>query len=308
MELVWELPELAADVGAYLPLFSLEVEHGFFPGGQCRDLRFACPTRIGQVMRNAGLLMRVNPSGFEVFYDGSQLDCLRRYATDPEQPLDLVFKAFARDPLFVNYTEPEVYAADALLYFDNRRGAVADAGRVRLTTAEVVSMADLVSLDSPQLVEVLDRHDRLAHPLLVANIHLDEADLTPQTESAEIAPVRHYVRFRSRQTFWMYYLQGDLARDGLTITDLDNQVQFELLGPEALSNRQNALVYCSQTALPLRERSDYRFQLRENNGGSGRVLLRRLPVASAHQISRDTRNGDTRNGETVLVSKIFVIG
>ena len=70
---------------------------------------------------------------------------------------------------------------------------------------------------------------------------------------------------------------------------------------EVMADRQTAWTIRSKTPLTMQERSEYRFQLREEASGNGKVLIRRLPVASAEHIGVD-QSGN----RATLVSEMYV--
>ena len=121
-------------MGRYMPLFSIEVEHGFFMDGRCQHLEFVPSPQTRQVIRNVGLLARFLENSIHVFYDRSNIEGLRLYASSAERPLSLSFKVFSRDPFFSNYTEPDIYMDNSILYFHNQEAKTEDTGRYPLPT------------------------------------------------------------------------------------------------------------------------------------------------------------------------------
>lgn len=278
-------------MGHYLPLFSIEADHSFFPDGFCRELHWDPTPQTDMAINNAGLLTRKVMNGVRVFYDRNSLDTLRAHAADPEDPLNLMFKVFCRDSLFMNYTEPPTYRDDAILYADNLNVEGDENARLRLHQDEYLGEADFKSLDSPLFEDVLSHRDRLVRPQIVVNIRFtgDEAGLLGEQSPA--TPKVYFVSFRARETIWKYSLLGEVAKEGLYIADLDNGIEFEMGEADTLSDKRPALTFRSKTYIPLRERSDCRFQLRERNSGTGKVIIRRLPVASTSQIGREVIEG-----------------
>jgi hypothetical protein len=85
------------------------------------------------------------------------------------------------------------------------------------------------------------------------------------------------------------------------ITDLNHEIEFEATGRASLPGNRMAMTFRSKQRIPLREKSEYRFQLREKETNGGRVLIRRLPVASAGQFYKETVDG-----KEAIVSEIFI--
>jgi hypothetical protein len=212
----------------------------------------------------------------------------------------LRFKVFSKDPCFMNYTHPTTYSEDAILCFDNLQTkedeAVSD---ITLHEEEYVSEADFRKLDLYLLDDFLSTKDKLIRPAFVVNIRiaLQEGGLIDKHEAPAL--LNYTVRFKARETFWKYYLLGDMAKRKSYIHDRNNGTGFECIGEETLSDKRTAVIFRSIEAIPLREKSDCHFQLREQEGG--KVLIKRLPVASASHIFREIING-----KEAAVSEIYI--
>ena len=92
-----------------------------------------------------------------------------------------------------------------------------------------------------------------------------------------------------------------MANDAFDVNDRDEKIEFVAEGESSLADNRVALTFRSKTLLPFRERSSYRFQLRDKNPGGGRVIIRQLPVASPSQLSREIIDG-----EQALVSEMYI--
>jgi hypothetical protein len=288
-------------MATYSPLFSLQAEHSFFRDNLCRSLDFVPTPSTSSVMGNAGLLTRSSSSGINVFYESARAEALRMYAGNTDEPLNLSFKVFTVDPRFWNYTEPSAYKDGAMLYFDNSDAQPGDDGRLRLHSDEFAGDSNFEDIGSPKVSGIVKRQDGLLRPVFVVSISVAESDVTPPDNQAAVAPKSYYVRFQARHTFWKYYLLGELAKEDFYVNDQDEAIEFVAVGESSLADNRTALAFISKTLLPLREKSQYRFQLRDKNSGGGRILIRRLPVASASHISKEVIDG-----EVSLVSEMFI--
>ena len=288
-------------MGRYLPLFSFEATHDFFADGRCHELDCVATSETETTIAKTGLLSRNMTHGVRVFYDRDTLDGLRDQAADQDQPLDLTFKVFSRDKLFGIYTRPPTYTENAILYVDNSQVESNTGAAIRLHQAEYLSEADLENLSSTLFHDVFSPRDLLVKPLMVVKIRITSNDAELLAEQHPVTSKNYFVNFRATQTIWKYYLLGDIAKEGLYIADIDNGIEFESGQAETLSDARTALTFRSKTYIPLQERSGCRFQLRERNSGTGRVLIRRLPVASANQIGREVVAG-----EEMPVSEMFI--
>jgi hypothetical protein len=260
-------------MGLYLLLFSIEVEHHFFSGGLCRELNFVPTSKTDMVIKKTGLLTKNTINGICLFYDENKSECLQLYAADPDEPLSFGFKVFSRDPFFENYTELPASKEDSILYFDNRDVEIDTAGKFRLHNEEYVSETDFENLDSRLLEDILNKRDRLIRPIFTVNIFVPEKEGSLFDEQSKAISTSYQLKFKSRQTFWKYYLLGDIAGEDSYVADLNNETEFEFAGVESLADNRAALTFRSKTTLPFRERSDCRFQLRDRNSGGGKVLI-----------------------------------
>lgn len=288
-------------MGAYLPLFSLDVEHEFFSRGMSASLEFMPASGCERLMANTGLLKRVASNGLRIFYDEERGDALRAYAAEGEEALRFVFKVYSRDPLFVNYTEPSSYRENAVLYFNNRVARSASGGSPRLSLEDCVSPADFKALSDPVFEGVLDKRDVLLRPAFIVDISLGALELGAFLDGGRVESKAYQLAFRAKRTFWKYCLIGDLSKKNVFVTDVANGLEFERMGEEALSASTTAVVFQSKQPISLQQRFDYRLQLREKGPAGGRVLIKRLPVASANRIDREIINGEER-----VVSEIYV--
>ena len=291
----------------YAPLFSVTVGHGFFADDACPAVGLALDAPSATLAARAGLLVRTRPGRIAVLHDESRRDALAMWAADGPESFRLDLQVTSGDPLFSDYTEPGTARDGAILAFD---GATAtpdpEGGRYRLSKEEYVSEQDFEDLTSDRVTSALTPRALLVRPLALIRIPLaDEAGalLDPGDGDAGRA---YRIDLRARETYWRYLLLGDLAERTSSITDLDMGAQFDFGGEALLPGNRKALAFRSTTRIPLSERSDRRFQLRlegANGSGNGRVLVKRLPVATPRGIYRETIDG-----ESAFVSDIFVNG
>ncbi len=281
-------------MGSYQPLFHLAVHHLFFDEALCLNLAFVPTQSSASLLQRIGLLTRNTANGIGVFYDDAQIEALEHYVNDLEVPLSFQYKIFSKDPLFKNYTEAPAYKDDTLLYFDSRKARTEGEHVFRLHTSDTVSEADFKAIASPPLVDILNKKDRRVKPVCVVHIEMSPAFF-------EDGAKRYTIKFAVRKTYWKYYLLGSLAEKETYISDLNNETAFESGGITTLPGRKRALIYRSTRPIGLRENVQRRFQLREKSAGNGKVIIKRLPVASADQI-----NTEIINGKESVISEIYV--
>lgn len=289
-------------MGPFLPLFSVGVEHGFFSDGLWRHVRFVPAADSQALMNRAGFLIRNTLNGIELYYDQGRTGALELFLEEADGNLSFGFKVYVDDEAFKNYSEAFLSAPDALPYFESGRG-VPDGDRIRLHRAKQVSAKDMAPIESASFSGLLGSRDLRVPPAFAVKIVFRQGRGASLEKTLEAGPARYFLRFGPRQTYWTYYLLGPFADKGVSIVDLDEGIGFEPLGPVSLSDERPALAFRSMAPIPLGQRSARRFQLREVGSGNGKVLVRRLPVAAASQVDRQTIGG-----KVVSVSEVYVNG
>ncbi len=281
-------------MGFYQPLFTLSVEHTYFSDGLWKGLEFTPTPATQKVLTGAGMLFRHTPNGIGMFYDEEKSQALRLYAEDTDGILNFSFKANAKDRTFANYTAPSTHKKGAILYFNNRETKnTAESGKISLSKEGYVSEKDFEEIDALVAEGALSDSDRRATPDFVVNI------FTGFSGGEGFTAKNYSISFNARQSFWKYHLLGNMNRTNPYIVDLDSQVEFEFCGDVMLQGNKPAKIFRSKQLIPVLERSNYRFQLREPGPGTGKVLIKRLPVASEGRLGMEVING---KNEVVLES------
>ena len=286
---------------SYLPLFSVQAEHTFFTGGWCKGLDFRPTPKTAAVFNKADLLMKNAPYGIRIYYNRNNTDAFKLYLSDPDEPLCPAFKVYARDPSFKNYANHRDPGGESVLYFDNEITKRDDNGGLRLHEAQYVSDDDFELLNSPRLAEIIDSGDRIVKPEFIVSIRLKEEEIMRSKDPSDIPFQKYCLTFKARETIWKYYLMGSLNQMDSYIVDLDNEMEFEDAGQESLPDNRMAVTFRSKQKLSLREKSEYRFQLKNKGPNGGKTLIRRLPVASAEFFFKEKTNG-----EEAIISEIFI--
>lgn len=283
-------------------MFSVSVEHGYFTDGAWKGLDFVPVPATVKVINGANVLVRPTKNGVAAFYDESRSDALRLYAKDANGALCFSFKVYAKDRTFANYTSPAMRSGNAVLYLDNREGVTdSGVGRIRLSKEDSVSEKDFREIDSLVAEDILCDRDRRVPPDFVVSVCV-EPGVGDDTSAA--SGWRHrdcFIRFDARQAYWKYHLLGNMNRSSPFIVDLDNRVEFEFCGEVLLPGDRPAKVFRSKEQIPVLEKSACRFQLREQGPGTGKVLVKRLPVGSESRLGMDVIDG-----KSVIVAESFI--
>lgn len=287
-------------MSAYSLLFDFDVKHDYFANHKAVSVRFEPHSETAKLLKSLGLIERRRDNGIALFFEEGQREALRLYAEDEQEPLQFVYKAYVDDPLFERYTTPMPNRSGKVLRFKNDLPRQALSEDVVIHPDDRVSEVALASIETLQDDGLLTARDGLLKPSFLLQLAANAESGLRDDEGVFNGP--HYmIHFAATQSYWKYFLLGDIAKRDAYIVDLSEQVEFEPSGEEALANQQIALTYVSKEAIAMQQRSECRFQLRESSFGGGKVLIKRLPVASANQVGRGQYHG-----KEVVVSEIYV--
>ena len=279
----------------YRPLFDIAVEHRYFADSYCRGLQWRLHDTAAGLLQRTLCAWRATTHGITMYADVSRTGLLKDLLAETTPPFSFGLSIRASDPLFRHYTDGLGSDPAAVFALDSDKGVREDDGRIRLHTQDCVSADDRATANTgtPRERSTAPRFDiRLAIDVDA----FEEAAISPN------AAGKHYcLRFAARQTYWQYNVLGDWPPDELGVIDPAERIGFEAHGTRHLANGRIAHTFRSKTAIPLQEQASQRFQLRVQEQGTERVVVKRLPVASAGQFSIEEHAGAPR-----WVSEIYV--
>ncbi|WP_292996467.1 hypothetical protein [Nitrosomonas sp.] len=285
-------------MGTYRPLLSVTVEHAYFLGGNCKTLEFVPTNSCAALLRKAGLLLKSSESGVAIYFDEEKIDILRLHAEDE---FALVFKVFSKDSNFFRYTTPGAPPDNTILLLNNQHITLDPTDKQMLHNGPNVTDEALIDSKADQLEGILDRKDYLVKPAFIVQMFVTADAQGLCSEKLDVAARKFYIRFTTNQSFWKYYISGDLSKRNVYIADLDNVVQFNNAGSILLPGHREAILLQSSVAIPMQEQHHHRLQLRESGNMGDKVLIKRLPNASVNQIYGEMMSGKMEN-----VSEIYI--
>jgi len=113
------------------------------------------------------------------------------------------------------------------------------------------------------------------------------------------------VSFSARNTYWKYFLiskYNNNLKNAVIDSGADN---LKFKGPEEvkMKNGSDAVVFVSETPLPLKQIYDLRFQLKSVRNGisSGKTLMDKLPLASVEMIKPESREENSKVFSEIIV-------
>lgn len=276
-------------------IFRVLFEHAFFADGALRAVRIVPVAACHDMLRRAGVLLRVHDDGIAAFGDGKAVERLRLHVAEAGGSLNMAFLVFFTDPQFWEYTLP-ARPKDKLLFLNTARSVRDDAGRQILHATPSVPASAFVERDHADLVAILGKRVLAPAPAMVLQVAVSSSLL-----DAPDPGQRHFhARFEAASSHWKYCLFGaNEAQAG--IVDLAGDMEFDHFAGVEIAERRRADVFLSKRAMPMREVSAARFQLRAMSSAGGRVLIKRMPNASVGKCFRENKDGNE-----ILVSEIFI--
>lgn len=271
-------------MGLYRPLFTVSVEHGYFADGRWRQLDFVPDPETSRMAGLPCLVIKQTDNGVMACVDEENREPLRVWAAGRDGKLQFRFMVRARDRNFANYTDYPLREG-SIPCFDNLGNAEQTGGEIRLNREELVSGTDFREVDALVAEGTLDATKKLTPPDFIVTLFVD-----PEGEQG-FACREYRIGFGTRQSFWKYYLLGDMNREQSFIVDLEKKVEFLPCDEAMLAGNRPARVFRSNQTVPLLERSEYRFQLKERGAGGERVLIKRLSLASEARLGRELIDG-----------------
>ncbi|MDO9310744.1 MAG: hypothetical protein Q7T85_03505 [Nitrosomonas sp.] len=243
-------------------------------------------------------MLKSSESGVAIYFDEEKIDILRLHAEDE---FSLIFKVFSTDSNFFRYTTPSAPPDNVILFLNNQHITLDPTGKQMLHNGPNVTDEALIDCNADRLEGMLDRKDYLVKPAFIVQMFVSADAQGLCSEKLDVAARKFYIRFSSNQSFWRYYISGDLSKRNVYIVDLNNAVQFNNAGNILLPGHRETVVLQSSVAIPMQEQHHHRLQLRESANMGDKVLIKRLPNASVNQMYGEMMNGKMEN-----VSEIYI--
>ncbi|MTV36326.1 hypothetical protein [Duganella radicis] len=246
----------------YLRLFTLVISHEYL-ADMPGNMRFVPSAACAALMEREGLLLRHTPHGAELWREERALP-----ASDALLPL--AFAVFSCDPQLQYCTDWPV--APPLRYVSN--------GGDELLRAETLAGSGAAR-----------------QPLL--SVEIDHR----QGARGDTGHKTYRIALASKKIHWKYFFTGNLAGKKLSIVDLDAPDGDRGIGfaASAMPATEDGTAYTSEGPLPMQRLPQQRLQLREE-GGAGKVLIRRLPNANMEKLGKERG----RDGRSMIVAEIYI--
>lgn len=145
-------------------------------------------------------------------------------------------------------------------------------------------------------------------PIAIVDISLSGAikeEFINGVKENEIPFYSYKISFSARSTFWKYFLISKYNSNLKNTTIDSGESEFKFKGPEQvkMKNGQDAVMFVSNSPLPLRQIQDLRFQLKNVRMGivNGKTIMDRLPSPSPETIKPDSRDENSKVYSEIII-------
>ena len=132
-------------------------------------------------------------------------------------------------------------------------------------------------------------------PLAFIEIYLKELQMHYEADGT----LAYQINFEPKQTIWKYFIVNPIYQKFEKLSIIHKKNKEEVFTPptkQKVNGNQEALVFESKAKLPLLETPQNNFQLVDNYdraNRSGKIVIKNLVEASAHQLFSDTTGSDS---------------
>jgi len=266
---------------AWQPLFSVTVEHDFFSSPHKLCLFFSSDQKTEKLLRNANLLLRVSQNSIVVCVNSNDFDILEAFIESEEDRLEFTFNVSTEDSQFKCYTEMTCNNI-VPLYCDvhtAENDILTSPEKIFLKKIDAVSDSNIFIGGKPAIFRVT-----IGVKKILCNAQ------------------QYIIRFKSRETYWKYFLLGKVLEKEVEIIDLYEKVQFCCAGKQWLLPDIPAIIFYTNKKIQLRDRPNQHLQLRQTGRNGDKVLIKRLQNASVENLSKEIINGKEEYVSSVYVN------
>lgn len=121
----------------------------------------------------------------------------------------------------------------------------------------------------------------------------------------EVPFYNYKISFSSRSTFWKYFLIGKYNSNLKNTTIDSGGSSYKFKGPEMVKMKSgdDAVMFVSESPLPLKQIQDHRFQLKNVRMGivNGKTIMERLPSPSPEIIKPESRDENSKVYSEIVI-------
>ncbi|CAL1518622.1 hypothetical protein [Chitinophaga sp. MM2321] len=271
----------------YEILTAIQYHHTFLPSLNYEGIEIRVPAETSKQLINEGLLLKQQPGGMMLLYNNGPEGSRSRDAL-LQRNITLTFQVLLKDPLFYNYTQINMQAvATQLFMFSN---ALSGSDNDCLHRQDHVSEDDLCDLST------------LPETFFVKPFGQLVLQLGPSIQS------NYYIRFRSKSTYWCYFLMsGQLAElANPAILDINGNACFDKPLLAEIPGKKKVPVFISQQPIPLSGRNPDAFKLVDQSTAEKDKYKIIIPTLPCPDISRISAAGTAWRTNGKAYSEIFL--
>ncbi|WP_286267420.1 hypothetical protein [Thalassotalea atypica] len=302
-------------------IVNVSVRHDYYVGGFLQAFDYQLSNQSKILFHNADAIFRTHINGFEILATEETRnifqELVNEYETDVIEakkvnvnktkndekvalptPPAIIVRAYDVDRRFIQLTSTSIRPNNTCYFISNITAQLSNLPFLHVN--QYVGEENVKSLNHVELMPWLVRKDWFNTPVILFCFYLSDVLLQLNQNQESDHGLNYTIGFEPRQNIWKYLIFGAEKYQGITIKDLDNNVNFQFEGSETVGGK-TSLVYTSKEPVKLKENTNQRFQLKAEVNEIETILIKRLPLASITQV-----NSKTLNGKQTVVSEIFV--
>jgi hypothetical protein len=268
--------------------FRLHVEHTYFKSRKSMNLEFSPVGLTAMLISKFILYFLERSNGFELYIDMNRFNHFTDYLREEGAEWLGVIMTM-KDRGFLNYTELDIPKGSFLL-LKTSLPADTDTETIKLHHSDVVGASDLAELSSEAGANIPGEFHQ--KPTSFAFIQIpfrkkgDEIELTDR--NGNLNALSGVIMFEARSTYWKFILipREELQFDSMQVTDTNGEVTFTKMAAGKDVQGSAAFISESLERIPLREISDYQFQLSGLQNGTNHTIIQRLAEPHPEYLSK----------------------
>ncbi|MEL0635645.1 hypothetical protein V6259_02535 [Marinomonas sp. TI.3.20] len=255
----------------YQPYLSINIRHSYFSSYIAQQIDVIPTFDTQQWLETNQMFIKNISGGICIFFDPDKLNT----PSSDKNSQYLQFKVFSGDSYFRNYTNTPLPQSLCTAEFDIvvNRSENSDA-----TPKQWLSPEEL--LDHPEK-KIISPYELSQNLIGLINIEIPANYYYEANKHITLS-------YEHCETYWKYYFLSLKHSNQFKIDDPKKTYSFEFQGVEKINNQSDVMTFISQTPIPIYQRSDMTFQLRNQY----HPVLRRLPVADPKQMELITQGNN----------------
>ncbi|WP_139063133.1 hypothetical protein [Marinomonas spartinae] len=249
-------------MASYQPYLSITITHSFFTSNLAQQIHLVPTSATQKWLEKNQMFIKNTAGGIGIFFHQDAL----KATPSIQGSQHLQFKLFSGDAYFRNYTNIPLPHTLCTAEFD-----------IIVNHTENLEASPKQWLSPEQL---LDYPKNIISPYDISQNLVGLINLEISADQYFEANKHITLSYEHCETYWKYYFFSIKYSDQLLIDDPKKTYSFEFQELEQMNGRNNVITFHSNTPIPMQQRRNIPFQLRDQY----QLILRALPIAHPKNI------------------------